>query len=383
MKKEKIHMRLKSVPIILILISIFVTSCTSVQSTVPPTTAPVQDTQVVVTEDPSFSVTDALGRQVTFTRMPEKIVLAGKALFMIADAIYMFPEAGERIAALAPTNQSSGNFIPMIDAGFANRISLDKSAGAEEIAAVNPDLVILKSSVKESLGLPLEALNIPVVYLDFENPDQYQRDLATLGQIFQNEEQAEKLAAYFQSGLDSVTGVVSGLTDEQKPRTLLLYYSDKDSTISFNVPPMSWMQTLIVQSAGGKPVWEDANPGSGWTTVTLDQIAAWNPDAIFIVSYFVPVNDVVTQLKADSKWQELDAVKNDKLYGFATDVYSWDQPDPRWILGLKWVASKLHPDLFPNMDITAEARAFYKDLYGMDDAAFDLNILPILTGSIE
>lgn len=331
----------------------------------------------------SITVTDALGRNVTFDKAPQKIVLAGKALFMVADAIYTFPEAGSRIAALGSTAQGSGNFIPMIDPTFSVKISLDSSAGPEQIAAAQPDCVIMKSSNAEKLGTPLEALKIPVVYLDFETPDQYQRDLKTLGQLFQNPDRAAKVAAFYQGKVDSITQTVSALKDDQKPRTLLLYYSEKDGAVAFNVPPMSWMQTSLVQLAGGLPVWQDANPGSGWTKVSLEQVAAWNPDVIFIVAYLNPVNDVVKKLKADPQWQLLNAVKNNKVYGFATDVYSWDQPDTRWVLGLIWVADKLHPDLFPGLDIMKEVQAFYKDMYGMDDASFQKNIQPLLTGLIN
>jgi hypothetical protein len=51
-------------------------------------------------------------------------------------------------------------------------------------------------------------------------------------------------------------------------------------------------------------------------------------------------------------------------------------------LGLAWVASKLHPDLFPALDITREAQAFYQELYGMDEAAFQQNILPTFKGDL-
>jgi molybdenum ABC transporter molybdate-binding protein len=330
-----------------------------------------------------FTVTDALGRNVTFTKAPQKIVLAGKALFMVADAIYMFPEAGARVVALGSTAQGSGNFIPMIDATFKSKITLDSNAGAEQIAAAQPDLVIMKSSNAQTLGKALEAVNIPVVYLDFETPDQYQRDLKTLGQVFQNPDQATKLAAYFQNAVDTVTKVTSTVVDDKKPNALLLYYNVKDNVVSFSIPAMSMIQTTLVQDAGGKPVWKDANPGSGWAQVNLEQVAAWNPDVIFIVSYFSPVNDVIAKLKADAKWQALSAVKNNKLYGFASDVYSWDEPDPRWILGLTWLAGKMNPDLFPGQDIQKVAQSFYKDLYGMDDASFQKNIQPIITGDVK
>ena len=330
-----------------------------------------------------FMVTDALGRAIRFEKAPEKIVLAGKALFMVADAIYLFPEAGKRIVALGSTTQGIGNFIPMIDPTFSAKITLDSSAGAEQIATAQPDCVIMKSSNASTLGKALEAVNIPVVYLDFETPEQYQRDLKTLGQLFQNPDQAAKLATYFKGKADAITKTISGLTDDQKPKTLLLYYSEKDGAVAFNVPPMGWMQTLQIQLAGGNPVWADANPGSGWTKVSLEQVAAWNPDVILVVAYTSPISDVVAKLKADAQWKSLKAVKDNKVYGFATDVYSWDQPDTRWVLGLTWVASKLHPDLFPGLDITNEAQTFYQDLYGMDAAAFQKNILPTFAGDIK
>lgn len=351
---------------------------TAVPST--PVSEPAASVAPGTASSSSITVTDALGREIDFEKAPSRIVLAGKALFMIADAIYLFPEAGEKIIALGSTLQGSGNFIPMIDPSFAGKISLDSEAGAEQIASAQPDCVIMKSTNAEKIGAPLEELKIPVVYLDFETPDQYQRDLKTLGQLFQNPARAEELAAYYQGKVDAISSEVSLLTDDQKPRTLILNYSDKDGEIAFKVPPMNWMQTILVQTAGGLPVWEDASPGKGWTKVNLEQIAAWNPDVIFIVAYFNPIDEVLAKLKADAQWQALDAMKNGNVFGFASDVYSWDQSDTRWILGLEWVAGKLHPDLFPNFNIVNEAQAFYHDLYGMDEASFKENIQPLLSG---
>ncbi len=145
---------------------------------------------------------------------------------------------------------------------------------------------------------------------------------------------------------------------------------------------MGWMQTYLVQTAGGNPIWADANPGKGWTKVSLEQVAAWDPDQVFIVSYNKPTLEVIASLKADPQWQELRAMKDGKVYGFATDLYSWDQPDTRWALGLLWLAKMIHPDLFPDLDIQQEAQDFYQELYGMDKAAFQKEILPTILGNL-
>ena len=324
-------------------------------------------------------VTDALGREVTLDQAPQRIVITGKALFMVADAVYLFPEASSRIVAIGRTAQMELDFIPAIDSAYEDKTVLDGQAGAEQIAASQPDLVLLKSIGAETLGAPLEALGIPVVYVDFETPEQYVRDLTTLGQVFQNEARAEELIAFFQERTERITEPVAALDEDQKPSVLLLYYSDKDGVIAFNVPPTSFIQTWTALAAGGAPVWLDAELGNGWTKVSLEQIAAWDPDQIYIVAYFRPVAEVIAELEADPQWQALSALESGNLYGFPGDYYSWDQPDPRWILGLDWLAKMIQPELFADLDLHAEIHGFYADLYGMDDHAYAEIVEPYLT----
>lgn len=330
----------------------------------------------------SYTVTDALGRTITFDKVPERIVIAGRAQLMATDAIYAFPGASERIIALGINNQGEGHFVEKIDANYSQKELLPNDVGPEQIAGLNPDAVILKSYLREKPGQALEDIGIKVIYLDLETPEQYQRDLLTLGKLLQNESRAAELAAFFQNGVAEVTAALAGLKEVDKPRTLLLYYSEKDGAVAFNVAPVSWIQTWMVETAGGIPVWLDANPGGGWTKVSLEQVAAWDADAIFIISYGKKINQIVADLKADPQWQALRAVKDGKIYGFATDQFSWDQPDVRWLLGLKWLAGKLHPDKFPGLDIIAEAKSFYNTLYGVDEAFFTEKILPTFKGSL-
>ncbi|MBN2149606.1 MAG: ABC transporter substrate-binding protein [Anaerolineales bacterium] len=333
----------------------------------PPTSAPI-------------TISDALGREVILPTAPQRIVITGKALLLIADAIYLFPQAPERIVGLGNAGQGTSNFISLIDPSYAQKAILDDSAGAEQVAALQPDLVILKSYLADSVGKPIETLGIPVIYVDFETPEQYERDLAILGQIFQDEDRAAQLIDYYHSTADQIQQTTNRA--ERKPRVLMLYYNDKDGNVAFNVPPLGWMQTQIVEMAGGEPAWAEANPASGWTQVTLEQIAAWDADQIFIISYTNNSATVVEGLLADPNWQALRATQEGKLYAFPGDLYSWDQPDTRWILGLTWLAGRFHPELFPGLDITAKAQGFYQTLYGLDSAFFEQNIRPTMHGDL-
>ena len=373
----------------LLVASLLLTACTPTASSAPATTAEPTVTSSVATPTPlsttnampaPLTITDSTGRAVSLPSVPQRIVITGKALIIIADAVYIFPEAPQRIMALGSASQGTSNFIALIDPDYAGKAMIQQDAGAEQIAALHPDLVILKSYLAETVGAPIQALGIPVIYVDFETPEQYPRDLVILGQVFQNEPRAAEVAAYYQFNVELIQQAVSDV--DARPRVLMLYYNDRDGNVAFNVPPLNWMQTRIVEMAGGDPVWTDANPGNGWTKVTFEQIAAWDADQVFIIAYNKNPSDVVAGLKADPNWQALRAVQDGKLYAFPADLYSWDQPDTRWILGLTWLAGRLHPEQFPGLDITAEARTFYQTLYGLDAAFFEQNIRPTFKGDL-
>jgi iron complex transport system substrate-binding protein len=88
---------------------------------------------------------------------------------------------------------------------------------------------------------------------------------------------------------------------------------------------------------------------------------------------------------ADPQWQALQAVQDGAIYGFPADIFSWDQPDPRWILGVTWLAGKIHPNRFPGLDMERETVQFFGQLYGIDEAVVETQILPRLNleGHVE
>ncbi len=104
---------------------------------------------------------------------PSRVVMGGKAVTMVADAVYMFPSARPRVVAIGGTDQGLGVFLETVAPGFSALPSFPRQAGVEVYASHRPDLVILKSSLKKSLGAGLEALGIRTLYLSLETPDDY------------------------------------------------------------------------------------------------------------------------------------------------------------------------------------------------------------------
>ena len=329
-----------------------------------------------------IEITDATGHTETLDGIPDRIAIAGKATIMVQDAIFMFEDAREKVIALENRSQSAFSFLPLIDPGLEEKEIFEKNVGPEQIAAVQPELVLMKSFMAEQLGEPLGQLNLPVLYLDLETPEAFYQDIQTLGKVFGDEKRAEEITEFYQSRVSKIEENGIGITEDQKPSVLILQYSDRDGEVAFKVPPVSWLQTRLVEISGGHPVWKEIDTGGGWVVVNLEQIAAWDPDQVFIISYDGNASEITEELMENPIWSNFRAVQDDQLFAFAYDIYSWDQPDTRWILGLQWLATKIQPELNSNIDIMEEVNAFYSVLYGMDQETIDANVIPILTGDI-
>jgi iron complex transport system substrate-binding protein len=333
----------------------------------------------------SLSLTDASGRTILFDELPQRIVIAGKSSLTIVNTIYLFPEAQKRLVGVVVGNQPVGDFVSLVDPAWDQKTILAPDAGPEQIAPLSPDVVLLRSFMADSLGRSLAELDVPVVYLDLETPEQYSRDVTVLGQLLGNTARAETVQAFYRERLERVEQSVEGLSTYQKPRVLLVQYNDQGGEVALNVPSMAWLQTREVELAGGVPVWIEAAQGGGWTVVSFEQIAAWDPEQIFVVSYRLDSAEIVANLEAGLQWQSLQAVQDGAIYGFPADVFSWDQPDPRWILGVTWLAGKIHRDRLTGLDMERETIQFFGQMYGIEEAVVETQILPSLNleGKVE
>ena len=324
---------------------------------------------------------DALQRILTLDHSPERIVVAGKASFMILDALYLFPGAGEKLIAYSGGGVNDpAAFLSILDPKIKNKQVLEYQVGPEQVAGLKPDLVLMKSYLSGTDGASLERLGIHVCYLDLETPETFLRDIGILGTILNMPDRAKQIQDFYQTRLNSIRQKTQGLSP--KTKVLLAQYSEKGGSGSLSVPPASWIQTEMVSLAGGEPVWTSSSQNSGWTVVNLEQIFYWNPDCLILISYGQNTSDLVKKLKVDSKWQELKAVQGGTFFGFPSDFFSWDQPDPRWILGLEWIAGRLHPQLF-TYKIKDEVSQFYQELYGLSSEQVKELVFPKLKGDLD
>jgi iron complex transport system substrate-binding protein len=99
----------------------------------------------------------------------------------------------------------------------------------------------------------------------------------------------------------------------------------------------------------------------GVKQVSMEQILAWNPDVIFVQERYP---DVVTEINSSPAWQPVSAVKNGRVYLMPEYAKAWGYPQPEALaIGELWIAKKLYPGRFADIDMQKEANDYYERFY--------------------
>ena len=56
--------------------------------------------------------------------------------------------------------------------------------------------------------------------------------------------------------------------------------------------------------------------------------------------------------------------------------FGWDSPEPRWIMGMTWLATRIYPEAMAEVDMTEELYTFFGEMYGMKRQSITDDIMP-------
>lgn len=369
-------MKKKLVQLILIVFSIlFFAACTR-QSTEDSQTTPTQvvqeetavqaadpteqpaDTKDQTTEvtDPLFAaqypvtITDHLNRTVTIEKVPERIVsgyyISTSALIALGledKVVGLEAKAASRpIYSLA-----APKLLDLPNVGTAKEFDL------EGCVALNPELVILPVKLKDQIST-LEGMGIKVIGVNPENEERLIETITMIAKLT-GVTDYENLINYYTEKENEMKEVYANTT--KKPRVYLAGNSSMLSTASANM-----YQNDFIEAAGGINVANDIED-SYWTTISFEQLIAYNPDYIIIV----PESEYTKEdVMGDSNLSKIDAIKNNKVYEMPNNFEAWDSPVPSSILGKMWLTSILYKDLYSNDNFAEDVAYFYNTFYDFE-----------------
>ena len=307
-----------------------------------------------------LTVTDQTGREVELPGEVNKVVSA----YYISTSLLTALGVQDRLVGIemkADTREIYKRAAPGLLELPA--VGSGKGVNVEEIAKLGPDVVILPKKLADSVE-QLETLGIAVLVIDPETMDDFLACVELLGKATGAQEKADKLVSYYRDSMRRISAKTKGVTD--KPRVYLSSGRDYLSTRTSRM-----YQNDLIAMAGGESVSAGLTDGY-WQAVSAEDLLAWDPAYFFTVSYASYTKE---DILADQKLREVSAVKNGKILSFPSVLEPWDYPTPSSVLGVLWLTSELHPELYSRGDYVTEAKAFYQEYFGIEVSEADLGIV--------
>jgi iron complex transport system substrate-binding protein len=207
----------------------------------------------------------------------------------------------------------------------------------EEIVAMKPDLVLTDGFVPE-LITKLDSLGIPVVVIQPKDINSILTDIELLGNITGNQKEAKELIEDMKKRMDDV--MIKVAPSSYRPSVFCVYEAS-DTTKPWTAGPGSFIDSLI-NMAGGSNV--AASASGPWVQFNMEELVRANPDIILVDSRMGTAVISPEELKGLPGWQDLKAIKENRIYTIDDDLLTLF--GPRIVQGLEQMAKILHPDLF-------------------------------------
>ena len=203
----------------------------------------------------------------------------------------------------------------------------------------------------------------------------------TIGQILGDEEydRAKQFTSYWKANVADCQARTSGLDESEKPTVLNLSYSNG----AFTTEAGASLISSYIDAAGGKSLSEDytssaqsSGQGKAGAIVDEEQIVAWNPD--YIITYSAEATDAIL---SDSALSNVKAVAEGHVYTAPKGLYLWSVRSGEGAMMAPWIGTKIHPDLFGDVDMTAMVKDFFSQYY--DYALSDEEAAQVLAGTFK
>ena len=272
----------------------------------------------------ALQVTDQIGRTVTLSDNPQRVVA-------------MAPSITEIIFALGQEHRLKGvtrfsDFPP--DALLLPKVGSYVHLDLEKIVALKPDLCLaVKDGNPIEVIKRLESLKIPVYAVNPRNFTSVMQAIVKIGGLLNATGKAKSLVSSMNSRIQHVESLIAKTTN--RPRVFF--------QIGINpivaVGTRTFIHELIVQ-AGGMNLTEGPIP---YPRFSREQILGLSPEIFIITS--MARGKTFDKIKANwARWPDLPAVRSNRI--FVVDSNLFDRPTPRLVDGLELLVKLIHPELF-------------------------------------
>ncbi len=320
------------------------------------------------------TITDQLGRQVT---LPDHVTRAVVLQHQTLNLLVQLNASDDVVGVLSSWKKQLGpefaRFMPGIEKlatpGDLTQVNI------ESLLALHPQVVFIANYAPADMIQQIENAGVPVVAVSLRedaageknkmNPTMADEETAynnglkqgirLIGEVVDRKQQAEALIKYTFDARAKFNAPVANIPAEKRVR---VYMANPD----LNTYGSGKYTGLMMEHAGAMNV--AAATVKGAKQVSLEQVLQWDPQVIFVQDRYP---DVLKEIMSDPNWKNIDAVKNHRVWLMPEYAKAWGYPMPEALaIGELWMAKKLYPAQYKNVDVDAQAQDYYQRFYRTD-----------------
>ena len=325
------------------------------------------------------TIIDHTGAEVVVPAEINRVVIG--SILPLASVYCMYMGSTEKLVGMHPSSMAAAknSYLATV---FPEVVKIDSSfvqngaVNVEELLKLKPDVVFYAAGndeerqVYENAGIP--AIGFSTTRKEWHCIDTYADWIDLLSQIFADDSKtarAKEIIDYGYAVEKKIKDRVANLSDDQKPNVMILFnYDDSAMTAAGH----HFFSKYWIETPGGKNVVD----AKGQMKINMEQVYQWNPDMIFITNFSPRLAEDLLENKIDgADWSLVKAVQDGKVYKFPLGMYRWFPPASDTPLVLQWLATKIQPELFADIDMDKEIKDYYKRFYGVDLTPKDLQAI--------
>ena len=316
------------------------------------------------------TITDQDGFEVVLPKEINRIVVCD--ILPLPSVLAVFFDSAEKIVGMSGTSMNAaensllGQLYPEIldaETSFINGTTVN----AEELMKLQPDVVFYNANRKE-LGENLRRAGFPAVAIsvnkwEYNCIETLNQWIALLSQMFPDNDKAELVKQHSEAMYDLVQERITAIPESERENAFFLYqYSDTNiQTSGGKFFGQWWCNAIGVNNVAEELTTDNA------VAVNLEQVYAWDPSLIFISNFTTATaDDLYSGTVGNDDWSAIEAVENRRVYKMPLGMYRSFTPGVDTPVTLLWLAKTAYPDAFSDIDIIAETKTYYKEVFGID-----------------
>lgn len=240
-------------------------------------------------------VTGLDGKNLKIKSPPARIITLGPSVTEVAFSLV----SSRRITAVS----NASNYPP--ETAKKEKVG-EIYLNYEKIVSLEPDLVLVESTLYPRAGDRLRRLGVPILVIQSDSYDNFIKSLKTVGLALGEEKKADRLLEKLENNLSLIADRIRAVPQGRRPRVFIEIWNEPLMTAGSGT-----FINYVVKKAGGINIASDL---TGYPQLNLETLLVRNPDIIILTT------SCREDFIGDRRLRNIQAVKSGRVYNINPDI---------------------------------------------------------------